>query len=200
MKLSHAFAALCLAAASAGGMAGCETRDQMRPDMDTIQAESGLQSRDLREMTDKIAPDLLQIPQIVNNQYRVIITVKGVENHLEGEQGRDIDIYIARLAGLLNSHAARDRVVFVEDRATVDRMAAGEIPRTNTDPFEEGSRVQGSAPPNPQLTAQYALYAKFRSIHNSKTTYYLCDFYLTDLRSREIVWQKPYETKTLNVQ
>jgi len=198
MKVTHTLAGLCLTAALAAGIGGCEkSRDEMRPDMDTVMTEGGLQSRDLREMTDKMAPDLLQIPQIVNNPYKVTIVVKGVKNGLEGEQGRDIDIFVARLAGLLNGHAARDRVSFVEERATVDRFASQEL--GNHDPFEEGSRIQGG-PPSPTITPQFVLYGEFRSMRNSQTTYYLCQFKLTNLTTREIVWQNQYETRTLNVQ
>jgi hypothetical protein len=196
MKLSHTVAGLCLTAALAGGFAGCDkSRDEMRPDMDTVMTENGLQSRDLREMTDKMAPDLLQIPQIVNNPYKVTIVVKGVRNGLEGEQGRDIDIFVARLAGLLNSSSARDRISFVEERATVDRMAAQEL--GNRDPFEEASRQPMA--PSPSIQPQFALYGEFRSMRNSKTTYYLCQFKLTNLTTREIVWQNQYETRTLNL-
>jgi hypothetical protein len=77
MKLMNAVACLTLAMACAAGMAGCEsTRAEMRPDMDTIvRGERGPQAKELREMTDRMAPDLLQIPEIVQNPYRVTVVM-----------------------------------------------------------------------------------------------------------------------------
>jgi hypothetical protein len=197
MKLTTQLALITLAASGLLAFPGCEkSRDEMRPDMDKIVEESGLQSRDLREMTDRMAPKLLAIKEIAGSPYKVIVVCEGVTNKMEGEETRDIDIYIARLAGLLNSSAARDRMTFVEKRPVVDKMAAEEL--GNRDPMEQGSRYPSQAP-NPQLTAQYALYGEFRSMRNSKTTYYLCTFKFTNLNTRAIVWQDMYDTRTLNV-
>src|SRR5258706_16281072 len=81
---------------AAGG--GCEkSRNEMRPDMDKVVSNAhGLQSRDLREMTDKLAPDLLQIDEIKANPNKITIVVKGVKNGMEGEGSRNVDIFVRR--------------------------------------------------------------------------------------------------------
>jgi hypothetical protein len=196
MNVTSRIAILSLAAAGLLASPGCDkSRDEMRPSLDSVSTENGLQSRDLREMTDKMAPDLLTIPEIVNNPTRITIVCKGVRNGLEGEETRNIDIYVARLAGLLNSHASRDRVAFVEENAVVGRMAAEEL--GNRDPFETASRNPNAQ--DPSITPQFALYGEFRSIRRRKDTYYLCQFKLTNLMTRQIVWTGQYEVKTLNV-
>src|SRR4051812_49798574 len=104
-----------LLAGMAGAGVGCETH---RPDMDhVLQGEHGLQSRDIREMTNAMAPDLLAIREIVANPNRIVVVMKTPANKTESERGHDMTIYVARLKSLLNSSAARDRIAFVEEAA-----------------------------------------------------------------------------------
>ncbi|HVS72912.1 MAG TPA: hypothetical protein VHQ47_16780 [Phycisphaerae bacterium] len=198
MNLAEKLAAVCLGATLFLGTVGCQsTHDTMRPDMDKIEpGEHGLQSADLRQMTSKMAPDLLQIPEIVNNPYRITVVVKGAQNKTEDMPGRNMDIFVARLAGLLNSSQARDRIQFVEERATLENFQQQEL-GSNAPNFEDQSRT-GQPAPSTRIPPQYALYATIRSMDNGKTTYYLCQFQLTDLRTGAIDWQNQYETRTLN--
>jgi hypothetical protein len=199
MKVAAKFAVLCLGGSLLLGAAGCDnTHDTMRPDPDTVmRGEHGLQSADLRQMTSKLAPDILQIPEIVQSPYRAVIVVKGVQNKTEDMPGRNLDIYAARLAGLLNQAAARDRVVFVEERANLENLQNQEL-GNRTPNFEDASRT-GQVPQDPRQQPQYALYGTFYSQNNGRTTYYLCQFQLTDLRTGVKVWgPQQYEVRTLN--
>ena len=179
------------------GVAGCEqNRDEMRPDMDKIvSGEPGLQSRDLREMTERMAPDLLQIPEIVRNPNRVVVVMKSIQNKTESEPGRDLDIYVAKLKTLLNSSKCRDRIAFVETAADLGRIQGEELGGTGN-PF--GDEGRGPAVANPRVKPQFALWGTFYSKHDRKTTYYLCTFRLTDLNSGVQVWEGSYDVRTLN--
>lgn len=179
-----------------GGLAGCEKdRAEMRPDMDKISGkERGLQSRDLREMTDKMAPDLLQIPEIVANPAKIVIVMKPISNKTSSLRGQDLTIYVARLKGLLNSKA-RDRLAFVEERETLQRLQNQELDGRG-DAFEDASRR--GAQPTQRLQPQYVLWGEFMDIANANSSYYLCTFKLTNIRTGEEVWTGMYETKTLN--
>jgi hypothetical protein len=200
MKLVTKFAALALVANAACALPGCEkSRDEMRPDMDKVVSdEPGLQSRDLREMTDKMAPDLLRIPEIVQNPTRVVVVMTGIANHFESDPTRDLTIYVARLKTLLNSSASRDRIAFVEPRANLQKLQAQELSGGSSDPFEEASRT-GVMPTDPRVQPQYALKGEFYEMHNAKTSYYLCTFQLTDLHTGVQVWEGKYEVRTLNI-
>jgi hypothetical protein len=199
MTITAKCAALALAAAVGLSIGGCEkNRDEMRPDMDTVMNERGLQSRDLREMTDKLAPDLLQIPEIANNPNKVVIVMKPIQNKLESDPGRDLTIYVARLKSLLNSRA-RDKMAFVEDQATLRRVQGEELGGGNPDPFEDASRGNMQMPPDQRVKPQYALWGTFYEQNNGKTSYYLCTFRLTDLKTGVQIWEgPPYEVRTLN--
>jgi hypothetical protein len=178
------------------GVAGCET---VPPDMDTrVSGQPGLQSRDLREMTDRMAPDLLAIPEITQNPTRVVIAMKSIQNKTESEPGRNFDIYVARLKTLLNNSKCRDRLAFVEQKADLDRIRGEELGGGNPDPYEQGSRT-GVAPVDPRVLPQFALWGTFYSKYDGKTTYYLCTFRLTNFATGVQVWENSYEVSTLNV-
>jgi hypothetical protein len=188
--------AMAVAALTLGAIGGCEqTPEEMRGNPSNLTpGDHGLQSKDLIEMTDKMAPDLLKIPEIVANPHKVVIVVTGIENQT-GNPTEPMNIYVARLRVLLNEHA-RDRLAFVEHRATTDAIQAQEG-GGGGDAFEEGSR-NGAPGGSGRLVPQYALKGVFMSLDRSKSNYYLCTFQLTSIHSGEIVWEGHYEVKTLN--
>jgi hypothetical protein len=143
-------------------------------------------------MTDKMAPDILQIPEIAANPNKVVIVMTGIQNRTS-DPTQDMTIYVARLRSLLNQHA-RDRVAFVENRQTTEALQNQEL--GTADPFESGSRT--GAPASTRLLPQYALKGVFYQQKNNATSYYLCTFQLTNLKTGEVVWENSYETRTLN--
>jgi Peptidoglycan-synthase activator LpoB len=181
---------LGLAAGLSLAVVGCEKdRAEMRPDPDkVVSGEHGLQSRDLREMTDKMAPDLLACPEISQNQFRATVVVKGVQNKTEDMPGRNMDIYAVRLADLLNQGPAKAQLAFVEEKANLERLQNEEL----------GGVPGTAAAGDTRVKPQYALYGTFYSQDNGKTTYYLCDFQLTSLLTGVKVWNGHYEVRTLN--
>ena len=195
MKLTQRIALVSLAAALAFPIVGCATsRDQMRPDMDkVISGEQGLQSRDLREMTDKMAPDLLQIPQIAQSPTKIVIVMKPIVNKLESRPTEDLTIYVARLKALLTANA-RDRIAFVEERETLQNYQQQEL--GNRDPFEDAAR--NGQPADRRQLPQYVLHGTFYEKYEGKTSYYLCSFQLTDINTGVQVWENSYEVRTLN--
>lgn len=186
----------CLSLALLGGCKSQPSYDEMRPDPSSIvKGDTGLQSKDLIEMTDKMAPDILKIPEIAANPTKVVIVVTGIDNRTASAAGEDMRIYTARLRSLLNQHA-RDRLAFVEQRKTTQALQAQEGQVAN-DPFEEASRRGAPAAPT-AYQAQYALKGEFYDKTNRQTTFFLCTFQLTNLKTGEIVWENSYETRTLN--
>jgi PBP1b-binding outer membrane lipoprotein LpoB len=187
-----------LAALPLALLLGCASQpsyDQMRPDPSSVVAgDHGLQSKDLIEMSDKMAPSILKIPEIAQNPNQVVIVMTGIENHLSSSPGEDLTIYLARMKGLLNKNA-RDRLTFVEPRQTTERLQAQEG-AGGGDPFGEASRGGGSAPT--RWVPQYALKGIFYDKVNGQTTYYLCTFQLTNINTGQQVWEDTYEVRTGN--
>jgi hypothetical protein len=188
-------AVLTLAAGVALAGAGCEkSRDELRPDMDKVMSgDRGPQSRDLREMASRLAPDLLTCADITRNPYRVTIVMKEMANKTEDMPGRDLTIYVAKLTSLLNTGVTADRLLFVEQQATLRNMQAQEL--GNPDPFGDAGRAPST---DPRILPQFALYGEVRSMVNGRTTYYLFQFHLTNLTTGAQVWNGAYDVRTLN--
>lgn len=177
---------------------GCEkSYEERRPGVSDLDPGNGggLQSKDLVEMTDKMAPDLLQIPEIVQNRTKITVVMTGIDNKTSAPYV-DQTIYVARLRTLLNKYG-RDRVAFVEKRATLEKLQAQEG-QVVVDPFEEATRTNQPAPPS-RIVPQYALKGEFYDLPRNGTNYYLCTFQLTSIRTGELIWEGRYEVKTLGL-
>ena len=184
-------ASLALLPACASG----PTMAQEQPDPSALTAgDRGLQSKNIIEMTDRMAPDIIASPVVAQNPTAITVVVMDMQNATASQSGQNFDIVTARLAGLLARHATA-HVAFVERKAMTEYMQKTEG-AGNTDIFEQGSRTGIPAPT--RQVAQYALYGKVSEMRNNNSSYYLCEFKLTNMSSGVIVWQNFYETKTLD--
>ena len=166
-----------------------------RPGISSFQpADQGLQSRDLVDMTNRLAADLLKIPAIAQNPNKVIIVMTGIDNKTSQPWQND-QIYLARMRALLNQYAS-DRIAFVIQPQRLQQLQQQELGSTGGG-FEQSSR--GQVPQNTRLIPQYALKGVFYDLPNSATTYYLCTFQLVNLQTGEVTWEGHYETRTLNL-
>lgn len=190
-------AGVVLAVGSAAAISGCSDHPseyEVRQDPSSlVKGDTGLQSKDLITMTDDMGAKIIQIPEIAQNPYKVVIVMTAIENRTT-VPSEDLTIYLARIRANLNKFA-RDKVAFVEKRAVTANLQATEG-AANTDPFEEGSRGAGPQQPGP-MTAQYALKGVFYDKPNNVTNFHYCTFQLTNMRTGEIVWEGDYEVRTL---
>ncbi len=189
--------ALTVAAACLLLLAGCSSPgySYYRPGVSQfVPGDAGLQSRDLVDMTDKLAADLLKIPQIANNPNKVVIQVTSIRNQTSTPWQND-QIYLARMRTLLAKYAGNE-IAFTlppQQLAQLQQETLG----PNTGGFEQSSR--GAAPVSGRLIPQYALTGVFYDLPNSATTYYLCEFQLVDIRTGQLIWDGKYEVRTLNL-
>lgn len=179
------------------GLSGCASHgyDYYRPGISQfVPGDTGLQSRDLVDMTDKLAADLLKIPQIANNPNKIVIQVTSIRNQTSTPWQND-QIYLARMRTLLAKYAG-NQIAFTlppQQLAQLQQQTLGE----NKGGFEQNSR--GAAPTSGRLIPQYALTGVFYDLPNSATTYYLCEFQLVDIQTGQLIWDGKYEVRTLNL-
>jgi hypothetical protein len=198
MGLVAKMALVCVVGAMTFGALGCEERDRGRevdPDV-RLRGDQGMQSRDLREMTSRMAPDLRAIPELSSARTtKAVIVMKPIQNKLETDPGRDLTIYVARLKVLLNREPSiRNDIAFIEDRATMDRLQGEEL--GNPDPFGDAGRAPDA--PSARVKPQYALWGTFYEKREARSSYFLCTFRLTDINTGVQVWENSYEVKSLN--
>lgn len=166
--------------------AGCATdRPQeygrQRPPVDQLDArDRGLQSKDVVSATDQLAMDLLAAPKLNASRTTWTMVVVSMENKTTDPRF-NYDIFIERLRGLLARHGG-DRITLIENRDRYRDLQAKEL--------EHGARPQDAG-----IQPDYALYGKVMELPNRGTSYYLMDFTITNLQTRQQVWSGQYEVR-----
>jgi hypothetical protein len=193
------FASLAM---GAGGI-GCDTDrptsyGRQRPPVDELDPrDRGLQSSDVLKASDEIAASLLSLPELRNSDRRWSMVVTNVEDLTRDRKfsGIDYNIFIERLrSNLARQGRSQIRLIENRDRFYDVRNRELEAEREPGDEFGEG---QGGGPGGaPQATSpDFGLYAKAMDLPNRGTTYYLIQFVVTDLRTREQVFIDDYEVR-----
>jgi hypothetical protein len=166
---------------------------QQRPPVDRIdERDRGLQSKDVVSASDQMAMDLMALPELQDSRSRWTIVVDRVEN-LTAERRQDLDIFLERLRVNLAKHG-RGRVQLIENRDKLRDLQSRELEVGSSDRYgQTGSK--GGAPAG--IQPDFALYGRIMEMPNRATSYFLCEFTLLDLHTREQVWTNAYEVKVL---
>jgi hypothetical protein len=153
---------------------------------------SALSSVDLVAMTDQMAQSLATDPRVnqeIAEHGALTIVCEPVENRLTGEiipRGQE-EMYTARVRILL-SKKAPDRFTWIMNRDEFYDLRGQEVDL-------------GPAPETVQ--PNYALYGVFESVTQEdaarRSSYYLCEYRLTNLQNRAELWTGKYEVKKLTV-
>ena len=186
-----------LSAALLLGIVGCYSDrpheyGRQRPPVDRIdERDRGLQSKDVVAASDQMAMDLMALPELQDSRSRWTIVVDRVEN-LTAERRQDLDIFLERLRVNL-AKQGRGRVQLIENRDKLRDLQSRELELGSNDRFGQGG---GRTAPGPAgIQPDFALYARIMEMPNRATSYFLCEFTLTDLHTREQVWTNGYEVK-----
>jgi PBP1b-binding outer membrane lipoprotein LpoB len=149
---------------------------------------TALDSVDLIEMTQKMTDGILADPNVqadLARKGRLKVVVEPVENKMVGEilpRGAK-EAFIARLRTSLQERAP-EQFTWIINRDAWRALRAREI--------ERGPDPEGIQP-------EYALTARFSSITDEssrrRSSYYLCVYNLTDIRSRQVIWTDKFEVK-----
>lgn len=152
---------------------------QLHPD------DRGLQSKDVIEASDRLATDLLALPELNAAGRQWTVVVDRVEN-MTANPGMNYDIWVERLKVNV-AREGRGRVRLIENKARFTDLRNREL--------ENPREGFGQGDPSGRIQPNFALYGKIMEMTNRATSYYLCEFALTDLRTREMVWTNAYEVK-----
>jgi hypothetical protein len=130
-----------------------------------------------------MAMDLLADPNLNASKTRWLVVVDRVENKTVNSRF-DMDIFLERLKTNLARHG-KGRVQLIENRDKLREMQSRELEAAGS----------GGAPGPAGIQPDYSLYAKVMELPNRGTSYYLAEFTLTDLRTRELAWTNAYEVR-----
>jgi hypothetical protein len=187
---------------AAGLLTGCASDrpaeyGEARQPVDQINTrDRGLQSADVVQASDKLAMDLMALPEINQSPVQLTIVFTTVEN-LTTEPNINYDIFLERLRVNV-ARLGRGRVAVIDNRDRVANIQARELDSVppSGDRFGQGGTPAAGGGATP-IQPEYALYGKLSELPNRKTSYYLATFQLTNLRTRQMVWTDQYEVKTL---
>ena len=145
------------------------------------------------DMADKIASDPKVNDQITKYGKLKIVVLPVVNNLLQAEviPAGQATAFTARVRVLLARHAP-DNFLWIMNRDAFYRLRGREL-ETGIDPG-----------PDPQaINPDYALTATFSSLTNESSrkreSYYVCEFQLTSLIDRTILWTGSYEVEKKTV-
>ena len=151
---------------------------------------TALDSIDLTAMTDDMAMKIVADSDVqaeIASNGKLITVVQPVENRMRGEilPKGPADAFTARLRILLSKHAP-DRFTWVMNRDAFYSLQSRE---RDTDLGPAPDRVQ----------PEYAITAIFSSLTNEdvkrRSSYYLCEYQLTDINTGRLLWSDKYEVK-----
>jgi hypothetical protein len=199
MRISKWMALTGIAISSSLGAFGC-THDKpheygrRRPPVEDLDPrDRGLQSKDVVAASDQMAQDLLALDELNQASHQWTIVVDRVENRTTSNRF-DLNIFLERLRVNLSRHG-HGRVALIENRAKFRDVQSRELEgEREGDEFGQGSGGR-NAPGPAGIQPDFGLYAKIIEMPNRGTSYYLCEFTLTNLKTRQQVWNNAYEVK-----
>lgn len=180
----------------AGAMIGCshDHYQDARPPSDRVDPSSpGLQGYDVISASDKMAADILALPQLNADRNQWTIVVGNMEDHTTQRGfGPNYDIFLGRVKTNL-AKMSHGRVQLIENRDRFHQLRNQELEGANErDDFGQGGG--NTARPAPAaIQPDFILHGVARDLPNGGTNFYQLEFDLTNLRNRTIVWTNEYD-------
>lgn len=183
---------------------GCQTErgkperyGRERPPVDQLDSrDRGLQSKDVVASSDQMAMDLLALPELNAAEHQWTIVVDHIDN-MTADRRHDLDIFLERLRVKL-AQQGRGKVALIENLQKFRELQSRELEQpAGGDQFGQGGG--GRPAPGPAgIQPNYTLYGKIMELPNRRTSYFLCEFTLTNFSTRQQVWTNAYEVKVEN--
>ena len=179
------------------GAAGCqsdkpESYSRERPPVDSLDnRDSGLQSKDVIGASETLSRDLLALRELRQSPEMWTMVVDRIQDRTIDRSFRyNYDIFIERMRSILSEHGP-NQIRLIDNKRTFDDIRSRELDGER-DTFQQGGR--GGSSPN-AIQPQYALYGKAFDMPNRGTNYYMIQFDVVNLDTREQVWSRKYEVK-----
>ena len=196
MDLKTFLAPVLLASLTVGGIAGCggPSYEEQRPPLEDLDPRDrgSLQSKDVIAASDRLAMDLLSLPELNDDREQWTVVVDRVQDQTSGRRFRgDYDIFLRRLETNI-ARQGRGRIQLIENRETFYDIRDRELEQERDD-FGQGEGGRGRA--SEAVQPDFALRGTAMDMPGRGTTYYYLQFELVDLRRRTQVWNSDYEVR-----
>ena len=163
---------------------------QERQPIDEINPQdSGLQSKDVVDAADKVARDLLTSPQLNGSNSAWTLVVTNMQDQTIDRVAQvNFDIFLQALKGDL-ANKSQGRIRLITNKAEFHNLRNQELDQR--DDFGQGG---GNAPAQ-AVQPDYALTGTAMDMPNRATNFYLLDFRVDNLKTREQVFEGQYQVK-----
>lgn len=185
-----------------GGPAGCGRSiedpggySEDRPPSDRLdERDRGLQSYDVLAAADQMATELLSQPFINQSPERLLVVFDQSQN-LTSTVQQNLDIFLRQLR-VETFRQGKDRIQLIENRQKLRELQSRELEQGYDGEREFGGAGAPRQAPGPAgIQPDYSLSLEVRDLPNRGTNFYQFDFTMTDLRSRELVWEGIYDVR-----
>ena len=183
---------------------GCADTDRptaygrQRPPVDELDPrDRGLQAPDVRKAADEVIAELLSLPELQDSDRRWTVVIAGVEDRTNDRKFRNIDynIFLEKLRANI-AKQGRGSIRLIENRQAFYDIRADELESELEGGDEVGQGGDSGPARAPQaVSPDFGLYATASDLPNRGTTYYLINFVVTNLRTREQVFVEDYEVR-----
>jgi hypothetical protein len=170
-----------IALASIAALVGCSSNHKpdeyhrMRPEVSEVSTrDRGLQSSEVVEASEKLAAEILSLPEVNQSSRRMTIVFTNLED-LTRRRQFDYNIFLERLKTEIG-YKGRDRIAIVTNRDKFYRTRSAELDAPR------GSE-RDVPPPANRIQPDFSLQGKVVDLPNRGTDYYLFTFSLADIRS-----------------
>jgi hypothetical protein len=194
----------CLALGTGVGCADTDRPSEygrQRPPIDELdRRDRGLQSVDVLKASDQIIQSLLSLPELRQSDRQWTVVISHVEDNTRDRKFRGIDynIFLERLRANI-AKQGRGQIRLIENRDRFYDVRSRELESEREggrDEFGQGEGRSGAAAPAPQaVSPDFGLYLTANDLPNRGTTYYLLNFVVTNLKTREQVYVDDYEVR-----
>ena len=182
----------------ASGAIGCGNPDrphdygQARQPVDELNAnDRGLQSKDVVDAADKVARDLLSSPQLNGSNAAWTMVVTNMKDETTDRVAQvNFDIFLQALKGDI-AQKSQGRIRLIVNKAEFHNLRSQEVENERED-FGQGAGNNAAAR---SIQPDYALTGTAIDMPNRATNFYLLDFRVDNLKTREQAFEGQYQVK-----
>jgi hypothetical protein len=195
---------LALTGAAAGVGGGCADNDRpteygrQRPPIDELDPrDRGLQSTDVLRAADQVIAALMALPELQDSDRRWTLVITDVEDRTNDRKFRGIDynIFLEKLKANI-AKQGRGSLRLIENREKFYDIRSREL-ESELEGGDEFGQGEDSGPARaPQaISPDFGLKATASDLVGRGTTYYLINFEITNLKTRELVFVEDYNVR-----
>lgn len=180
------------------GLVGCQPDrphdyGQQRQPVDELNAnDSGLQSKDVVDAADQVARDLLSSPELNGSAHAWTMVVTNMKDETTDRVAQvNFDIFLQALKGDL-AQKSQGRIRLITNKAEFHGLRSQEL-ENERDDFGQGAAGNNAAPQ--AIQPDYALTGTAMDLPNRATNFYLLDFRVDNLKTRELSFDRQYRVK-----